>query len=202
MALDTTLAGAAADSYVTVADAETYLGTTEHDLTGWNALEEAGKERRLQLAALIVDSVVPFRGFPATKEQARKWPRIFPGDDLFVDDDDPRENSFATWTDLTDYADLLGLEEAALPDLPDALKNAQAEVAFQVVHSHLLTLSAAEAGVSHSMDFSLEGLRFSEKTTYSPLPGSGLIKLARFDALSVVKLYLYPYIAAVRGNLI
>lgn len=200
MALDTEIAGTTADSYCTLSEADTYLGTTGHDLTSWNALSDAEKERRLRLAAQVVDSVVPFRGYPATKAQARRWPRIFPEDDLFVDADDPRENSFETWDDLSDYADLIGV--TTLPALPQALKDAQAEIAFQVVHSHLLTLSAFEAGVSQSMDFSLEGLRFSEKTTNPLTPGSGLFHKARFDSLSVVKLYLYPYIAAVRGNLV
>ena len=113
-----------------------------------------------------------------------------------MDDDDPNENSFDTWEDLEDYADLMAVE--TLPAIPDVVKNSQAEIAFQVVYSHLSSLDPFGAGSSNVVDFSLEGMKFSEK---GPTPGSGLFHKNQIDAMSIVQFYLHKYIARVRMTL-
>ncbi len=204
MALITTAGAVDADSYCTVAEADAYLTSRSgdpFDISGWSSLEDDQKEMRLKIGTRIIDSILPFRGFRATKAQALAFPRIFPEDDLFVDDEDnPLDNSFDTWTDLADYADLIG--EDTLPGIPDGLKYAQAEVTFQIVHSHLFTLDAFESGVkgSNLVDFSVSGLKVTEKRTV--LPQDPAFQKAKFGAISIVRFYLSKYIARPRGVLI
>jgi hypothetical protein len=202
MALNTEVASPSADSYCTVAEADTYLAgiTDRFDTSDWDALSDTQKEQRLKLAAQILDTAIPFRGVSATKAQALKWPRIFPGEDLYVDDDNPLENSFDTWTDLTDYADLLGMEEADYPGIPDEVKWAQIEIAYQVVHSYLFTIGPFETGTEMTTDFSIEGIRFKE--TMKEVAKGGLFEKYKFDSMSIVRFYLGRYITSLRMTLL
>lgn len=73
MALDTTVGGAATDSYVTLAEANAYH--VSYNNTSWAALSDAQKEAALRTAARYVDSY-QFTGTKAALAQARQWPRI------------------------------------------------------------------------------------------------------------------------------
>ena len=54
--LDTVIGGSAANSYATLAEIDTYLGTTGYNITSWNAFGSAGKERLAKIACKMLDS--------------------------------------------------------------------------------------------------------------------------------------------------
>lgn len=226
MALTTTAASATADSYATIAEIEAYLATrdpfpTSTYYTSWQALSTAAKEWRASMAARILDSL-HFRGVRATKEQALQFPRIFPGSDLWplsstisnvrpriysglvqwIGDATPSDDPDAmwdTWADLVEYADANSL---TYPDIPTALKQAQAEVAFQVVHSHLATLGAMEEGSTGVSGLSVGPLSVEFSDKLAPAAAYSIFKSASLDAQSVILFLLHKYMAGLRGALI
>ncbi len=103
MPFDATPASATANSYATVAEADAYLAV-RGDTATWTALTTGQKEAKLQWAALHLDTL-NFRGTRSTSTQALQWPRI------------------GVW-------DRDGFEVDAIPQV---LKNAQAEMAFQLI---------------------------------------------------------------------
>lgn len=77
--IDATLSGAAANSYVTLADADTYFETVP-DSSNWTTKTTDQKNRALISATRWIDSL-NFYGDRCTTTQALKWPR----DDYTVD---------------------------------------------------------------------------------------------------------------------
>jgi hypothetical protein len=143
MTLITTIGAEDADSYVTLAEADSYIETREgFNFDEWDNLEDEAKEWRLTLAALILNNL-KYRGVKASKEQNLSFPRITPTSPLWRDDETWSSRSFDTWTDLESYATLEGLVP---PTIPSEVKKAQIEVAFQVVHSHYASLAPMEQG--------------------------------------------------------
>lgn len=71
MALDTTIGGAASDSYVTLAEYAAYSAAQGFTLTGTATTQETNLRR----AAVTIDASYQFKGYPVTREQARAWPR-------------------------------------------------------------------------------------------------------------------------------
>lgn len=73
MALDTTISGSTADSYVTVAEADTYH--ENYGNTAWAAIATTAlKEVALRKAAQYIDTK-SFRGVKVTSTQSLEWPR-------------------------------------------------------------------------------------------------------------------------------
>ena len=76
MAIDTTVAGAASDSYATVAEADSYLALQRgRNISKWTALTTTQKEDTLKLAAVAVDQL-RFFDDPSTTTQALEFPRV------------------------------------------------------------------------------------------------------------------------------
>ena len=76
MAIDTTVAGAAADSYATVAEADSYLALQRgRNISKWTSLTTTQKEDTLKLAAVAVDQL-RFFDDPSTTTQALEFPRV------------------------------------------------------------------------------------------------------------------------------
>lgn len=74
MALDTTVAGATAESYVSTADADAYF--VKMNNAAWAALTPVGvKEAALRRATQYIDSNYAFVGLKQTRDQALLWPR-------------------------------------------------------------------------------------------------------------------------------
>jgi hypothetical protein len=72
MALDTTIGGAAADSYATLAEYEDRAAAM-----GWTLADtNAANEINLRRAAIALDVSYAFRGTKNTAGQAREWPRF------------------------------------------------------------------------------------------------------------------------------
>jgi len=74
MALDATIAGASADSYISVADADTYHGTNLN-VTDWTGASNDSKERSLKMATRLLDERIDWIGSKNTDAQALRWPR-------------------------------------------------------------------------------------------------------------------------------
>lgn len=72
MALDTTIGGASADSYATLAAYQAYGAAR-----GWTlGATDADDEQDLRRAADYIDRNYTWRGFRQYKTQARAWPRL------------------------------------------------------------------------------------------------------------------------------
>jgi|Deesub1362A_J573_1020465.scaffolds.fasta_scaffold01257_11 hypothetical protein len=81
MALDATVAGESANSYVTVTEADTYLANHLEGET-WNSKSTAEKERLLITATRQIDSLrIKDEHLPYDDNQALKFPRSYDTDD-------------------------------------------------------------------------------------------------------------------------
>lgn len=74
MAIDATVGGADADSFVSVAEADTYHADDNVHTTAWAARDTADKEAGLRMATRVIDSMA-FIGYRQTTTQALSWPR-------------------------------------------------------------------------------------------------------------------------------
>lgn len=72
--LDATAGGASANTYVTLADAETYMEGRLYT-TAWDAALDATKDKALAWATAILDDHFEWFGYVMTEEQALQWPR-------------------------------------------------------------------------------------------------------------------------------
>ncbi len=111
MALVTTVGGSTSDSYVTVAEADTYHAA--YGNASWAPLSNSAKESALRVACRYVDSY-SFSGAKATAEQALQWPRIGASQDGFTIDSDviPRN--------VKDAQCEAALRQSVAPLAPDA----------------------------------------------------------------------------------
>lgn len=80
MSLDATAGGSSADSYTTVAEADTY-----HDnhlyATDWTGATTANQEKALKMATRILDEKIDWSGSKSTSSQALAWGRTGVEDD-------------------------------------------------------------------------------------------------------------------------
>jgi hypothetical protein len=80
MAIDATAGGASADSYTTVAEADTY-----HDnhlyATDWTGATTANQEKALKMATRILDEKIDWSGLKTSESQALAWGRTGVTDD-------------------------------------------------------------------------------------------------------------------------
>lgn len=205
MALDVTVGGTATQSYATVAEADAYIaGRSELGVTGWANLDTAAKERRLMLAAELLDRL-PFRGVRACREQARAFPRLLPRSPLleYVPES---EETFETWTDVVAAASEAGL---STPDVPSPVKDAQLELVAQVTHPMMsmeATSEASELGSARGIaSVNLAGqiaIRFDPKTTKPDSAARLVLGDGQISPLEVVRLLLRPWLAGVRGRVL
>lgn len=195
MTLITSIADPEANSYCLINEAEDYL-SLRYDLTDWDLLTLEQKEQRLILAAATLDSVTTFRGVKATSDQALSFPRLFPKDSLWIEDArNGVKPGFSTWLELQDYADLFSYSP---PIIPENVKKAQAEVAFQCIQG-LLELDPSGGGVDVS-SISIGG-KISVAMAQDTHRSKTNIEVLTQNALGIVRIYLAKYIG-VRGRLI
>lgn len=64
-----------ANSYATVAEADSYLETNSHVFTTWDALDDTAKGNALQQATLYLDRYVDWFGTKVYQDGALRWPR-------------------------------------------------------------------------------------------------------------------------------
>lgn len=203
MALVTTVASPSAESYVTVAEADAYWTQRELDNPGvWFEAAETDKERRLRLAAMMLDSL-PLRGIRATTSQALAFPRLFPGDDLWPTSgigevtDDPAYR-YREWAEVEALAEALGISP---PGVPRVVKEAQMEIAV-LYASHLYSLDptngeafgAVQVAYVQSGDFAI-----STRKSSPAYDGAGLWPRELLTPGSIVYYLMKPYLAKIRG---
>lgn len=188
MALITTVGSSDADSYISLADANTYLTDFYGDTpTTWDALDEGPREQRLRIAVLLLNSF-PWRGVKASFNQRLAFPRFWHTDDEYewlLDD----EEYFLDFSEITEN----------IPTVPTEVKYAQVEIAYQVVN-HIMTLDPLafaekeikmfELGGSLSIEF------FGESSN-----GSRLNK-AKLSSLDIVYAYLNKWYQRVGGGVV
>lgn len=197
MELNANTASPDANSYQTVADADTRLADRDNfDLDSWNGLSSSQKSVRLILATKIIDSL-HYRGVKATEGQSLKFPRLFPGGPLYVQDSRGDPMPFEDWESIREYAALKNVEA---PNIPEDVLQAHVEIAFQVVHSHLLQLEPFDAGESSIASLGIDVISLSfgsgKKSAFD------IFSKEQFGAIAPVRLYLQKYVTNVRGALV
>ena len=76
MALDATVGSSSADSYCTVAYADTYFASS-YNRPLWEALDTEYKEIVLKESTRLLDGLVSWYGYRATSVQSLRWPRAY-----------------------------------------------------------------------------------------------------------------------------
>lgn len=84
MSLDATLAGANANTYVLVADADAYFVARGN--AAWAAASNGVKEAALLKATQYLDSYYEYQGVKQTRAQALQWPRSWVSIDGYIQD--------------------------------------------------------------------------------------------------------------------
>jgi hypothetical protein len=74
VALDATIGGTSSDSYITVADADTYHGNNLN-VTDWTGASTADKEKALKMSTRLMDERIDWIGEKNTDTQALRYPR-------------------------------------------------------------------------------------------------------------------------------
>jgi len=139
------ISGAAnANSYLTVAEADAYF-TTRLFSTNWTTATTATKETALIMATRLMDSMWQWEGAVTDDVQALLWPRVgmLDRNELEVIDDDI---------------------------IPDELKNAVAELAFQLIAEDRTLDSDIESKKITSLTAGPVSLSFAEGVTAKVIP--------------------------------
>jgi len=166
MALDATVNGSSADSYVSVADADAYHDNHLYAST-WTSASTANKEKALKMATRILDEKIDWVGTKATEQQALGWGRY----------------------DVTDEG-----YTVSSTIIPQPIKNATAEFARHLIGSDL-TGNADGKGLS-SLVVGSVSLTFDKNDTAGVMPdivqemlrGWGEIHArAKFGTVAVVR---------------
>lgn len=118
MALDTTVGGASANSYVSLAEFNGYVATRLHAPAAVTGATDALKETALIMATRTLDAMVPWTGTSVGPTQALAWPRSGM----------VNRNGFPIATDA----------------LPRELKEATSEFAVQMILSDLVANNDVE----------------------------------------------------------
>ena len=125
------------DSYLLLAAADTYLSehyaTTDAKMILWTALTDANCETYLRQAALAIDRL-PLTGYKAVSTQTMAFPRA-----VYTEFASEILNPVSIIQDENWYIQ---------PSVPDAVKNAQCEIAFQLAQ-----------GVSGRVDLQRQGVK-------------------------------------------
>jgi len=188
MALDTTVGGSTSDSYVTVAEFDTYLvsvyGEENTNVSTFVDREEVAKEMRLKLAALIMNGF-PWRGAKASRDQRLEFPRWWRTEDEYdyVSED---EDYFINYSDIEENA----------PSTPAEVGYAQMEIAYQVV-DHLLSLDPLAFPESQIKMFELGGSLAIE--FFGNVENSSLSK-AKLSSIDIVYAYLNKWYKLITGG--
>lgn len=189
MALITTVGGTTSDSYVSVAEADTYISPKYSGFTVWDDLDTDEKEFRLQIAALLMNTL-PYRGAKACRSQRLEFPRWWRWDDGYP----------VTEDDYVLYAEIAAAGYTA-PTIPNEIKNAHIEVAFHYVHGGVLQMGSMEASERPLNAFSLVGQLSVE---FSDLTSGNFAKYStsRMSSLDVAYFNLNKWLRRVSGGVV
>ncbi len=142
--LITTLGGSTSNSMCTLAEADTYLtnsfygGTYGTIPAEWDDMDDAEKESLLILAGLVMNGM-SWVGWPVYEDQAMCWPRWL----VYKTQSNNRLNITSWGAFADDESELFTADTARLPD---AVKKAQAYIAYDVVWRGLQNRTSPSAG--------------------------------------------------------
>lgn len=156
LSIDATVGGANANSFVTLADADSYMESRLNGST-WDSAVDDDKNRALVEAQREL-SVLGWKGQKASDAQALQWPR------QWVEDPDASFPGFFYDTD----------------EVPQRVKDAQMELAFQFIKSGTTDLAALP-----STDGVVEKTIDVISTTYAE-PSQRARGLARFPRIAAL----------------
>lgn len=142
--LDATPAGAAANSYSTVAEGDAYHDARLHS-EAWTAVDTATKTVALIMATRLLDAMYEWAEYPTTTTQALQWPR----------------NSVMRRGELT-YVGTM--------EIPPELKNATAEFARQLIVADRSADSDLETQKIRALTAGPVSLTFGEGITAKVVP--------------------------------
>jgi hypothetical protein len=188
MSIITTVGGADTESYVTVAEANDYLSAFYGEMpTVWDNLDEAPKEQRLKISALLMNTYA-YRGVKASYYQNLAFPRwSYETDEYEWVVDDPEY--FLNYSDIENNA----------PIVPSEVKYAQVEIAYQVV-CHLMTLEPLAFSEKEIKMFELGGslsIEFFPEASRS----TGISK-ARLSSTDIIYAYMSKWYRTVNGGVV
>lgn len=166
MALDATLGGASANSYVTVAEADAYFATS-FGRTAWGSASAANKEIVLIESTRLLDLLVSWKGYVKSDTQALRWPRTY------VPNIDGRYNGVDT------------ILESYISDsiVPKDVKNAVFELAYSLLSNGGFQASENELS---KVKVGLVSIDFSDTVKSNGLPKMVRDMIARWGEYSVV----------------
>lgn len=119
--IDATSGGASSNSYVTLVEAQAYMDTRLNG-SAWDSASTDSQNRALVEATREL-TVMRFIGLKATNTQALQWPRSF------------AENPDAPWP---------GLQWFGTTEIPQRVKDAACEIAFQFLNLGTTDLAALD----------------------------------------------------------
>lgn len=189
MALVTEVGGASSDSYATIAEMDAYLAAMYDEqtvLTEWEDLSETQKEHRAKLAALLMNTIA-WRGAKACRNQRLEFPRWWRWDDGYPLDED----TYLDYSDITEYT---------APTISQEVKDAQCELAIQVVHSGITKATILDSPEKEIRAFGLGGsleIEFFGTGQYASTWSK-----AKISSLDVIELYLGKWLARISGGVV
>jgi len=162
MAIDAEVGGSSANSYVSIADADTFFEVRSY-ASAWTSASDENKEASLVQATRVANVSYDFLGSISTQAQALRWPRssVYDQDGrLYADDELPKLLTDA----ICDYAlyilqsDLLADDGANLidemeigPIRLDFDKSKEKELIPSIVHDQLMLLSENRSNLSQGV---------------------------------------------------
>ena len=193
MALDVTVGGPNADSYVTLSEAEDYLEYAGYPTAEWQALDENQQEFRLKTGALLLNTL-PLRGAKACREQRLEFPRWWRWDDCYP----VVEDEYIAYSDIP--------SDCSPPEVPNDIKNAQIEVGWFAVHNGIM--KQADSGYGYPPR-EIEQLQIGgclDVAFFGPNDQSATLNAqwgrARITSLDTAYLLLFRWIRKVAGGVV
>lgn len=154
-ALDSTVGGAAANSYCSLADADTYHGQHLY-ASVWTAASDAQQTIALQMATRGLDTMIAWFGGVVSESQALLWPRY----------------------------DVEGRNGLLIPsdEIPTEVKSATAEYARQLLASNVTADSAVEVNGVTSLTVGPIALTFAN-VVGKPIPDAVFFLVSHLGTL-------------------
>lgn len=131
-----TVGAANANTYVTLAEANTYFGDRLHS-TAWDAASDSEKTQALIMGARVLDTRVEWKGAKSSQTQAMDWPRAY------VEDRDFKTVPPSVVV-MFDNEAIVYLDSATVPNF---IKWAQCEQALALLGEDI-TLDADSTGIN------------------------------------------------------
>lgn len=129
-----------AESYISVADADTYIAAYRGANTTWDAATDTAKEVAARQATKYLDGTSSWKGMKEFSTQALAWPRIYAYDETGI----------------------------AYDGIPVALEQATAEVMFLIVTGETITETVTRGGQTVREKVDVIEVEYSQSASVQP----------------------------------